>query len=161
AELRAEAFSKFEVLTNRQVNIVEAGIPENVAPHGAEGPKAAWNQDGIAAGITTCDAQRCGVRLRNSRVGCVKSRCLRCTSCITSSWEKGESVRSNRLEVRRIAIEVPAVGKLACPAKIKGLVVDVPWLATLRRDNGVDLPSFGELALGFPFGKRIGNGKGK
>src|SRR6266852_5341630 len=48
AELHLHPFPEFEALADRQVDIAEAGIAEDVSTHGTEGPKTIGNQHGIA-----------------------------------------------------------------------------------------------------------------
>src|SRR5258708_39326891 len=48
AELRFGVFPEFKTLANGEIDVVETGIAENVATHGAEGVKTIGNQNGIA-----------------------------------------------------------------------------------------------------------------
>src|SRR5260370_42581924 len=73
--------------------------------------------------------------------------------------EAGDEVCSPELEILGIADEIPAISGVACPAKAKGLVVDIPRLAALQCDNGIKLPAFEEFAPGLHLWKSIGNGE--
>src|SRR5207248_7936166 len=72
-----------------------------------------------------------------------------------------KSIRPLGFKVRGIAIEIPAVGQFTRPAEIKRLVIDVPGLAALQGDDGIDLPAFQKLALSIHRGKSVSYGECK
>src|SRR5215472_58493 len=63
------------------------------------------------------------------------------------------------MEVRRLSRKIPSIRQFVGPTEIIPLVVYVPRLPALHGDNRVELPTLEELALGFLFWKRIGDGK--
>src|SRR5262249_41912963 len=64
AELRPEAFSKFEVLADRQIDIVEAGVAEDVAPHVAKGTKTVRDQHRVIHHVAVSRGVKRGQNIR-------------------------------------------------------------------------------------------------
>ena len=75
-------------------------------------------------------------------------------STVAAQTEARNPIGTDRFEIGWFAKEIPAIGGFACCAEVIPLIIDIPRLAALKRDDGVDLPAFQELAPGFLFGKR-------
>src|ERR1035438_962586 len=56
-ELGAEPLAEMKVLRQREVHVLETGIGENVAAHGAEGSQGRRNHDGVALGVAAVKGQ--------------------------------------------------------------------------------------------------------
>ena len=71
AELCFEALPEPKALCDGEVDVVEAGVAEDVSAHGAKGTDTAWNQDGTSVGVAAPDAEGRGIGLNG--VGSVKA----------------------------------------------------------------------------------------
>src|ERR1700722_2603131 len=53
AELRMNSFAQVPVLGNRKVEVLEAGVRENIASHCPEGAESRWQHHGMALGVAS------------------------------------------------------------------------------------------------------------
>src|SRR5208337_1032558 len=181
AELRFHALPEVEILADREVYVAETRVSKNVPPHGAKSSHCVRQEDrsaietDIAAARATCDgcregsSHRASIRcMRRTQIPSRGSLCIRqrdsisrrrvdiCAAAGGAAHAKRHRIWSRRLEIGRIAKEVPAISVIAGSAKVIGLIVDIPGLPALHGDDAVDLPALKKLALGLFLGQRIG-----
>src|ERR1700674_64569 len=153
AELRLHSFPEFEALAERQVDVLETGIAEDVAAHVAKSVKSIGDQHRIAnhvavvgwlniggeSGSSPIEGSQCG-RANTSGSGEAGLRDGARASNIARTKTRNP-IGTDGLEVGWVAKEIPAVGGFAGCAEIKRLIIDIPRLATLEADDGIDLPT--------------------
>src|SRR5258705_5927570 len=128
AELRFRAFPEFNTLANGEIDVVETGIAENVATHGAEGVKTIGNQNGIAHHVAIAcrvqSSQRACTNFRG-RVRASRGNGAR-AGRIGSKPEARKPIRTDGLEIGRIAKENPAVGQYHSSEEVIRLIIAMP-----------------------------------
>src|SRR5260370_38470136 len=139
AELRGETLAELPVFVDGEVPVLEARVPEDVAAHGAKCSRCRWGHNGVTIPIAAGRSQR-------NRIACVGH-----TERVASSRDIRCRI-SARLEIIRIAKEVPAVSSFTRLAQVVARVHPTPGLRAVEPHNRVQLPTREQL------GKRMNAG---
>src|SRR6202790_5847755 len=159
-DLGTEPLPECKVLEYREIPVSEAQVAEEVPAHGAErsGQRGSHNGFAVDGHVATTGRQRFGVAgigraqrpercgevhgvelaglCASNTAGCRLSRGIHTEAAAVRNGQR------TRFKVAGVPEEIPAVSALSRPAEIKPGVGNEPGLASLKVDDGVNLPAF-------------------